>query len=180
MKLCILIVALILTGTCISGSAWADDPTLRQQLSAEYMKADAAMRSNNIRGLMYRYASDFKLKLSPKKTMNRTEVEDWLHLQLVATKEIKELSFNILSLTKSGDKVLATVRQTETMVYVINRQEHTRSSIQTSEDTWVKTATGWKLKYQELKHLTTTEGGKTYKISRILPESLMRRTDRAA
>ena len=46
------------------------------------------------------------------------------------------------------------------MILVLAKIPHTVTTTQTSEDTWIKSATGWKIKFQEVKHNITTEDGK--------------------
>ena len=96
MKRWIQLFCILLAATLASRGATADDASLRQELKVEYMKADAAMRTKNLRGLMYRYSTDFTLKLTPNKTLTRAAVEDSMGWTFVATKEIKDLSFTIL------------------------------------------------------------------------------------
>lgn len=138
----------------------ADDPTIRQQLKAEYMKADAATRAKDLDRLMSQYSEDFRLKVNQDKTLSRKQVGDLVHWQIVATKEIKELSYTILSVTVKGKTAMATVKQTETLVVVLQSKPHVLASTQISEDTWILTPKGWRLKYQEVKQNRTTSDGK--------------------
>lgn len=138
----------------------ADTRAIQQQLQAEYMKADAATRTKDIKGLMARYLPDFKLKVSDKRILGREKVQDLLSWQFVATKKINQLTFTIQALTVKGDTAYVTVKQTESLVVVLSKVEHVIASSQISVDTWVKTSNGWRLKYQEVKQNVTTEDGK--------------------
>jgi len=138
----------------------ADDKVIRQQIQAEYLKADAATRSRDLDRVMNHYTADFKLKVGSK-TLDRKKVTSLVHWQIVATKEIKALSFSIQSLVVKGNTAVATVKQNETIVVFKNQTQYLLTSEQVSEDTWVNTTDGWRLKFQDVKHNVTTQDGKT-------------------
>lgn len=133
---------------------------VRQEVKAIYMQADAATKSRDISRLLSHYSDDYKLVLHSGKILRFAQVADYLHWQLVATKEVKELSFEIMRFSASGDNATAEVKQKETLVVVIDGAKHTLVSEQISTDVWKKTPKGWRLKLQTINQNLMSRDGK--------------------
>ncbi len=146
----------------------ADTQAVKQQIQAEYMKADAATRTKDINALMSHYTSDFKLKTASGKILGLDKIKDNLIWQFVATKQVKEISFRIQSITVSGNTAVLLVKQSETLVVMMEGVQHTLESTQISSDTWLKTPSGWKLKAQTVKLSNTLEDGKVKSTASIV------------
>ncbi len=137
----------------------SDDRAVHQQLEVEYLKTLTATRAKDLDRVMNHYTADFKLKVG-KKILDRRQVSELVHWQIVATKEVKALSFKIQSLVVKGGTAVATVRQTSSSVVYKNKTPYLLATDQISADTWISTADGWRLKLQEVKHNVTTVDGK--------------------
>jgi ketosteroid isomerase-like protein len=151
----------------------SDDKVVRQQLEAEYLKTDSATRARDLDRVMNHYTTDFTLKIGIK-TFDRKQVGTMMHWQIVATKEVKELSFTIQALVVKGNIAIATVKQRESLVVYKNKTRSLLASSQISEDTWIKTADGWRLKHQEVKHNVTTRDGKQIQQVSFVPMRVWR------
>jgi ketosteroid isomerase-like protein len=138
----------------------ADNQVVKQEIQAEYMKADAATRTKDINALMAHYTSDFKLKMLNGKILSLDKVKDNIIWQFVATKQVKELSFRIQTIKVNGNSAEVLVRQTENLQVMMEGKQHTIEGTQISEDTWTKTPAGWKLKLQVVKLSNITQDGK--------------------
>ncbi len=144
----------------IASVVHADNSAIKQQIQAEYMKSFAALKAKDIKGLMLRYTLDFTCRFGPKNIMTRAQVEDSADFQMIATKEIKELTFAITDVTVKGNTAIVNVKQKETIIMVLRKVEHKVTSSQISSDTWIKTPSGWRVKFQDIKSNITTEDGK--------------------
>jgi len=155
-----LILLIIAVGFVSSRVDAQEELAIKQEIKAMYMQADAATRARDVPRLMRHYADDFKLHAGLKKVLGVKEVADLMHWQVVATKEIRQLSFEILTFKTKGDTAVATVRQKETLLVVMNGESHVLVGDQTSEDHWVKTVKGWRLRLQDVKKSKSTRDGK--------------------
>ena len=139
----------------------ADNQAVKQEIQAEYMKADAATRTKDVNALMAHYSADFKLKMLNGKILSLDKVKDNMMWQFVATKQIKELSFRIQTVKVTGNTAIVLVRQSENLQVMMEGKLHTIEGSQVSEDTWIKSPAGWKLKLQVVKLSNITQDGKS-------------------
>jgi hypothetical protein len=127
----------------------------RQAITAEYDRMMASYQRKEVRAL-YRTQTteDYTMKQGDGSVLNREAVEANVDKEMAWVKSVPAMKIQIQNLAVSDETAVATVRIDATAIVIHpadpNRAEHTLTRQNTAHHTWIKTATGWKMKAAEV------------------------------
>ncbi len=150
--------ALIIAATIAATFAWGDP---KKEIQALYTKAASAMKQKNVAGVMALGTPDLTYKTKDGRVLRRSELEAQLKSQFKVVKVITKVSQTILTITVTG--TTAEVKCKSVFEGRIpnpqTKKDMILKSLGESKDTWIKGATGWKLKsIVETSEKTTVDG----------------------
>jgi len=135
---------------------------VRGELQAMYAKQDGAIRARDFEGFVATLDSGYVVRLRNGQTLSRAEVERHVRRNMELTVEVRSVSTTIDSVRVEGNRAVAIV--THEANQVIKDQEgqpHTFENQVVHRETWVKGATGWRIRLlEELRQIYLRRDGK--------------------
>lgn len=137
----------------------------KSELTATYAKMEAALKAKDLAGVMKFFSNDFTWIDAKGTKSNKAQIEAQMKLQMSAIQKVHRATTKILKLTpKDGTQVARTEGVFEADLK-LNPQATKPSrfkSVSITEDTWVKSQTGWGLRQVKTVKETMTLDGKPF------------------
>jgi hypothetical protein len=159
-SLVVLVLTLMIAATPLTVLA-KGKKTIRKQLEAAYVKIVDALKKSDPITFEELLAPDFQVTLIDGQTHDREWLLNYLRNNAKTFKVLK-LSIEIKELTISGNEAIALIEQKSSRTFTdAEGKPHQLDVGAIQQETWVKTAEGWKLKHnEELKRLYVKQDGK--------------------
>ena len=154
----IVITALLLMGILVVSSA--DEATVKKAITAEYSKRSTAFKTKDLKGLFASSTSDMTVKRRNGTILTRAQLEKDFKTQFINTKTVKECVNQITKLEVQRETTVAYFKSHVVVVLNQGGRYHEYDSTVEGRDTWVKTSSGWKLKFEEVSKETVQMDGK--------------------
>jgi len=138
----------------------ADDASVRKELAANYDKITMALDHKDSTSLRTIVTQDFTMEEAGKKMDGKASLAV-IEKGFKTTGSVGEDAMKIRTLKVNGNTAIATVayKRTSTSVPDKKHKTHAIASNGITEDTWVKTKSGWRLKsVKTLKSEMTVDG----------------------
>ncbi len=152
------LVPLVLFAGIAGADTKADIQKVYNQVSAATLKLDG---DGLVKVMMENSTKDFMYFVTGGK-QNRTEFVSMMKAQMPSMKGVKRADLKIVSLKQTGNTAVVVVNSHYelTMVMPGSPKPQTIVSKQTTNDTWVKEGSKWKLKEMKVVKDNTTANGK--------------------
>jgi len=152
----------IVIGVVLSATLAAAD--VRKELEAAYTNFNAAMKARDVKKLMDLTTPDFKWINENKVVFSRMEVRNNLEQTLKQFKSIQSISTKIDKITSDKIDVIS-VRSTSLfkaeLVHPSTKKAGSFESTSVTDDVWVKTKQGWRIKQtRSIKETSYLDGRK--------------------
>ncbi len=159
--LLVVLIALLTVGTIPSVVRADNEKIIRKELKAAYVRIVDALKKNDAAVFEELLASDFQVKLLNGETHDREWILNYIRNNAKAFKVLK-LSIKIKKLTINRDEAIALIEQKSSRTFNDAQGKSHRLDVGAiQQETWVKTAEGWRLKHnEELKRLYVKQDGK--------------------
>ncbi len=159
--LLVVLIALLTVGTIPSVVRADNEKIIRKELKAAYIRIVDALKGNDAAVFEELLASDFQVKLLNGETHDREWILNYIRNNAKAFKVLK-LSIKIKKLTINRDEAIALIEQKSSRTFNDAQGKSHRLDVGAiQQETWVKTAEGWRLKdNDELKRLSVKQDGK--------------------
>jgi ketosteroid isomerase-like protein len=132
----------------------------RKAIERQYAAFQRAVRNKDYRGVLATMDPAVTVDYPNKQTFNRKQIEFALLQQMAATRSISAWELKIVRLTVTGDTAVASIGERMVSVYADSRGKlHNRTLVDFYQDTWVKSAKGWRLKNTLVSKGTETVDG---------------------
>ncbi len=155
-KLCLGVLISILA---MSGFAFAQDESVRKEIESLYAKRDEAFKAKDASFIKSLLADDYTDKDKDGKITNRADFIKTIENSF-ADKDVKEISNSTKIKTvkqgKDGNEMLVDTSQTIKFTFMIDGQTSQLQLNGKFRDTWMRTDSGWKLKFSEMLDLDMT------------------------
>lgn len=150
--------ALVIAVCLAAGFVWGDP---KKEIQALYSKAATAMKQKNVAGVLALSTPELTYRTKDGRVLKRSELESQLKSQFKVVKVITKVSQTILSIKVTG--TIAEVKCQSVFEGRIpnpqTKKDMILKSLGESKDTWIKGASGWKLKsIVETSEKTTVDG----------------------
>ncbi len=137
------------------------DKRAERQIRAEYDKTVLYTRKKNVEGLLRQMTPDFLYKTKRGEILNKQVVEAMMRAQYAQIQSVDKRTTRIQKMEIKGNTARVTTKE-EMVVTIVDPQgkTHKVASKATTQDTWVKTPQGWKVKMTEVLDEETFIDGK--------------------
>jgi hypothetical protein len=152
----------LLFGACLSPAFGADDATAKAALLKIETKMIAAMKVSDISYLKGLLTDDFKVTDEKKKTYNKSQWMD-ITTQTLQMVKIKNVTIQMVSIRTTGTTAVLHTKSSLDGTITIKGKTQALVDISSDEETWVKTANGWKFKKDITLSESATLDGKPFK-----------------
>lgn len=150
--------ALMIAVSLAAGFVWGDP---KKEIQALYSKAATAMMQKNVAGVLALSNPELTYRTKDGRVLKRSELESQLKSQFKVVKVITKVSQTILTIKVTGTTAEVTCKSVfeGRIPNPQTKKDMILKSLGESKDTWIKGASGWKLKsIVETSEKTTVDG----------------------
>lgn len=145
---------------CLASQTLAETAAdVRKSVQSAYTNENASMMRKDANSVFAAYAPDFSQTSLKGETLTLIQLKQMVPSVFASAKQIKDKT-TVQKIALQGDKATVTVKRHSEIVALSPRKKAIKMAVDAvTEDLWVKTAQGWRLKRQKsLKEKQTMNG----------------------